>query len=513
MTSLYDDFSDSVATNQKWTKVGETSITPEHKLLLKNDSSANSNPRIRSTEFVGDFDGMTNISFKWTPGIRIADIYAETYAALVYEGLTRSVMFQVPQRVPIIIFGQVSDTTSRTIITMGVLGFSTVSATVSYAANSEYDVSWFIDWNLKKMSLVIDEVNVLTNVSFEHTRTQGMMLELGNPGVGGSEELFDDVSFNSFYKEAVNGKAHRLDGSPADHVVIRNFITHENVAAIVPDSSGRWGYTLPSGKYDITYFSEGCAPICHGPYIINRTLTPPAYSSLGGERVFLCRMNGTPNWYSDYYGHSSSLVGSAYQNKVIFKSEGSSLRTDRSDEGFLITEPMALNQEDFVFEGYVLFPDESIAIGYRRPFLECNYDSIADGARGFVVSISKSNLGILSIELMSSSSAITRIEFSSEAINQWIYFAVQRVDGVMRLFIKTEIGDGSWSESISGNNASQNWIKPLPTRIGGGYTYSTETDTTVVTYIDSIRITKGSHYGTDENPWPIIDGNDLIMFN
>jgi hypothetical protein len=110
-----------------------------------------------------------------------------------------------------------------------------------------------------------------------------------------------------------------------------------------------------------------------------------------------------------------------------------------------------------------------------------------------------------------SSSSITRIEFSSEAINQWIYFAVQRVDGVMRLFIKTEIGDGSWSESISGNSASQNWDKPLPTRIGGGYTSST--NITLITYIDSIRITKGSHYGTDENPWPIIDGNDFFIFD
>jgi hypothetical protein len=359
------------------------------------------------------------------------------------------------------------------------------------------------------MSLVIDDVNILTNISFDFMRTQGMMLEFGNANAESFTEKFDDVSFNSFYKETIRGKAHRIDGSPAECVVIRNYVTHENVISMIPDSSGNWEHTLPVGKYDISYFSEGCAPICHGPYFINRKLTPPAYSSLGGERMYLIRMEGTPNWYSDYYGHSSTLSGSVYQNDVFFKSGSSSLKTERCDS-FLTTDLMTFNQNDFVFEGFILFPENTIPPeNNRRPFIECNYSGVQNGARGFILSLYKSTLETLSFELLSSSQ-VTMIEIGPEAINQWIYFAVQRVDGVIRLFIKTEIGDdGTWSEPISGNDAVQNWTTTYPSRIGGGYASNISN---VVAYVDSIRITRGSHYGTDENPWPILDGMDLMNF-
>ena len=57
-------------------------------------------------------------------------------------------------------------------------------------------------------------------------------------------------------------------GDPAELVSIRDWEAKRIVANVQPDQTGYWSVTLPSGKYDITYYKEGCAPVCHGPYTI-----------------------------------------------------------------------------------------------------------------------------------------------------------------------------------------------------------------------------------------------------
>jgi hypothetical protein len=66
----------------------------------------------------------------------------------------------------------------------------------------------------------------------------------------------------------VSGTATTPTGDPAELVSIRDWEAKRIVANVQPGEDGAWLVTLPSGKYDITYYREGCAPVCHGPYTI-----------------------------------------------------------------------------------------------------------------------------------------------------------------------------------------------------------------------------------------------------
>lgn len=527
-STLYDDFSDSAATNLKWSTVGETETTPEFKLLLKNDLSVNSNSRVISTEYVGsDTDQITEIRFKWSPGERTADIQAVPYVALVYQGISRTTPFEVPASpVPIILLGQPSDSSSRTKISMGLVGTdgitlsSGVSVSQNISADSEISVQWIIDWNLKKSSVFFNDSAIMVDVPLDYSRTQPMSLEFGNPGVGATEELFDDVYFNSFFTERYKGIAKKLDGSSADLVVIRNFVTHDHVVSIIPDEDGKWAHVLDVGKYDITFYSEKCAPICHGPYTVQRQITSPPYSSLGGTRVFLLKMDSTlPNWYSDYYQNIITLNGSTSQSTTFFKTGTASAKFSTTTDYFT-SQPITLNQDDFVFEGFVRFESTSAAYS-GAPYIwiaDCNQVGTSPlyGLKGFTFYIQLNtttydfDFNIRSGNDIQTAQSFER--YSGEIVDYWTYFAIQRVQGQIRLFIKNEnTPEGAWSQPINGNSPDQDWsVVPGAFRFGNIPVASSFTSNT---YLDSVRLTRGAHYGTLENPWPTdIDGSDLINF-
>lgn len=69
--------------------------------------------------------------------------------------------------------------------------------------------------------------------------------------------------------QAISGQAVGPGGAPAELVSIRDWESKRTLANIVPEADGTWSVTLPNGEYDITYFKDGCAPICHGPYLID----------------------------------------------------------------------------------------------------------------------------------------------------------------------------------------------------------------------------------------------------
>lgn len=65
----------------------------------------------------------------------------------------------------------------------------------------------------------------------------------------------------------IEGIAKRYDGSPVDYVSIFNWENGKCIAQVVPDVLGNWTYNpLVSLNCGITYVSDGCQPITHGPY-------------------------------------------------------------------------------------------------------------------------------------------------------------------------------------------------------------------------------------------------------
>lgn len=66
----------------------------------------------------------------------------------------------------------------------------------------------------------------------------------------------------------VGGNATLENGDPVDRVVIRQWETNAFVDEVIPDENGDWAILLRPGDYDITYFADGCQPICHGPYTV-----------------------------------------------------------------------------------------------------------------------------------------------------------------------------------------------------------------------------------------------------
>ncbi|MBK1710708.1 hypothetical protein CKO17_16815 [Marichromatium gracile] len=101
--------------------------------------------------------------------------------------------------------------------------------------------------------------------------TLGVRYEAGFEPPGRLLTLTDGGYRAEAYSEAsepINGSARRGDGTPADSVLVRDWISHEPVAIATPDAAGDWSVRLVPGQYDITYLATGCAPVCHGPYTV-----------------------------------------------------------------------------------------------------------------------------------------------------------------------------------------------------------------------------------------------------
>ena len=97
---------------------------------------------------------------------------------------------------------------------------------------------------------VLDEVAgfnyVLTRGDIQHI-TKGVNQSLNWPG-------------------AFAGNARTITQDPVNKVVVRDYRTNQHAAAVVPAPNGAWETYLPPGEYDVTYFAQGCPPLCHGPY-------------------------------------------------------------------------------------------------------------------------------------------------------------------------------------------------------------------------------------------------------
>lgn len=74
--------------------------------------------------------------------------------------------------------------------------------------------------------------------------------------------------------KTVRGVATKPNGVAVEKVVIRDWDTKQLKKIVVPDYYGAWSTLLAYGMYDITYFSNGCAPLCHGPYTIDASYVP-----------------------------------------------------------------------------------------------------------------------------------------------------------------------------------------------------------------------------------------------
>lgn len=68
--------------------------------------------------------------------------------------------------------------------------------------------------------------------------------------------------------QTISGQALSQGGTPANVISFREWSTKRVRYNLVPEADGSWSVTLPAGQWDITYFVNGCAPVCHGPYLI-----------------------------------------------------------------------------------------------------------------------------------------------------------------------------------------------------------------------------------------------------
>lgn len=67
----------------------------------------------------------------------------------------------------------------------------------------------------------------------------------------------------------ITGRAKKYDGSPIDYVSIFYWSDGRCIKQIVPDAEGDWAWAYDrSAAIGITYVSDGCEPITHGPYFI-----------------------------------------------------------------------------------------------------------------------------------------------------------------------------------------------------------------------------------------------------
>lgn len=69
----------------------------------------------------------------------------------------------------------------------------------------------------------------------------------------------------------LEGRAKKFDGSAIDYVSIFNWSDGKCIAQVNPDTSGNWYYYYHAdSQVGITYVADGCEPITHGAYTVER---------------------------------------------------------------------------------------------------------------------------------------------------------------------------------------------------------------------------------------------------
>jgi hypothetical protein len=66
----------------------------------------------------------------------------------------------------------------------------------------------------------------------------------------------------------LQGSALTTRGTPVDRVVVHDWDTQELVTITTPAPNGTWLVNAPPGRYCVSYFADWCAPVCHGPYLV-----------------------------------------------------------------------------------------------------------------------------------------------------------------------------------------------------------------------------------------------------
>ena len=65
----------------------------------------------------------------------------------------------------------------------------------------------------------------------------------------------------------INGRAKRYDGLPIDYVLLFRWKDGKRIAKRALDSAGNWSFEYDHNMIvGVTYVSDGCEPISHGPY-------------------------------------------------------------------------------------------------------------------------------------------------------------------------------------------------------------------------------------------------------
>tara|TARA_R110002020_G_scaffold370765_2_gene582405 strand:+ start:4329 stop:4553 length:225 start_codon:yes stop_codon:yes gene_type:complete len=71
----------------------------------------------------------------------------------------------------------------------------------------------------------------------------------------------------------ITGRAKRYDGLPIDYVSLFMWKTGKCLARRKPDAAGNWSFEYDHNMIvGVTYVSDGCEPISHGPYefVVNK---------------------------------------------------------------------------------------------------------------------------------------------------------------------------------------------------------------------------------------------------
>ncbi|MGP5518012.1 hypothetical protein ACTXNA_07190 [Psychrobacter celer] len=65
----------------------------------------------------------------------------------------------------------------------------------------------------------------------------------------------------------IQGRAKRYDGLPVDYVLIFLWKDGKRLGKSIPNNAGNWSFEYDRNMVvGVTYVSDGCEPISHGPY-------------------------------------------------------------------------------------------------------------------------------------------------------------------------------------------------------------------------------------------------------
>lgn len=71
----------------------------------------------------------------------------------------------------------------------------------------------------------------------------------------------------------ITGRAKRYDGLPIDYVLLFRWRDGKHLGKAIPNNAGNWSFDYDHNMIvGVTYVSDGCKPISHGPYefVINK---------------------------------------------------------------------------------------------------------------------------------------------------------------------------------------------------------------------------------------------------